>query len=208
MSQATEVNNQDRYKSYIQKRRVGSDSSEDNFSAEIKSEKSPLSNIEDLSLYKENKTYEGFSRASSFNDHTSYRNQRFRTDTGPFKFVEDKNRENSYSGYNPYSNQSRHSSRIDTSIYQRKRPASYGMSNRTAIEENKATLLAIKIIKQALACFAILGLIVFLQQRTDTAGALTFIKSHVVDNHTDVSTLISGVENIIAECSRLFGGSP
>ena len=76
--QATEVNNQDRYKSYIQKRRVGSDSSEDNFSAEIKSEKSPLSNIEDLSLYKENKTYEGFSRASSFNDHTSYRNQRFR----------------------------------------------------------------------------------------------------------------------------------
>jgi len=71
MSQATEVSNQDRYKSYIQKRRVGSDSSEDNFSAEIKSEKSPLNNIEDLSLYKENKTYEGFSDASSFNDHTA-----------------------------------------------------------------------------------------------------------------------------------------
>lgn len=208
MSQATEVSNQDRYKSYIQKRRVGSDSSEDNFSAEIKSEKSPLNNIEDLSLFKENKTYEGFSDASSFNDLTRFRNQRFRTDTEPFKYVEDKARENSYSRYNPYSNQSRYSSRIDTSTYQRKRPVSYGTSNRTAIEENKATLLAIKIIKQALACFAILGLIVFLQQRADTAGALMFIRSNVVDNHTEVSSLISGVENIITECSRLFGGSP
>ena len=50
MSQATEVNNQDKYKSYIQKRRVSFDSYEDNYPAESRIKDSPAGDIEDLSL--------------------------------------------------------------------------------------------------------------------------------------------------------------
>ncbi len=187
MSQTSEIDNLDRYKSYIQRRRVGFDNSEDDFAAESKSDKSPIKDIEDLSLSRENKTYEGFfGNGREIGEENKY--------TPPYK---------------PYSHQTtNYPSRMDTSIYQRKRPVAYGASNRLAIEENKTANLAIRIIKQALACFAILGLIVFLQQRADTAGALMFIKNQVVDNHTEVSSLITGVENIITECSRIFGGSP
>ena len=184
MSQTSEIENLDRYKSYIQKRRVSFDNSEDDFAAESKSDRSPIKDLEDLSLSKENKTYEGF-----------------------FGYGGE---ENKYTpSYRPYSHQTtNYPNRMDTSIFQKKRTNNYGASNRLAIEDNKTANLAIKIIKQALACFAILGLIVFLQQRADAAGALTFIKSQVVDNHIEVKSLITGVENIITECSRIFGGSP
>ncbi len=187
MSQTSEIDNLDRYKSYIQKRRVGFDNSEDDFAAESKSDRSPIKDIEDLSLSKENKTYEGF-----------------------FGYGRETVDENKYTpSYRPFSHQTtNYPNRMDTSIYQKKRTNNYGASNHLAIEENRTANLAIKIIKQALACFAILGLIVFLQQRADAAGALTFIKSQVVDNHTEVSSLITGVENIITECSKIFGGLP
>lgn len=74
--------------------------------------------------------------------------------------------------------------------------------------DNRTAVLAIKIIKQALACFVVLGIIVLMQQRSDMAGALAFVKKYVVDSHTDPQNLLTGVENIIKECSRLLGGSP
>jgi len=218
MSQATEVNNQDGYKSYIPKRRVGFDSFDDSFSTETGTEKSPILDTENLSPFKD-KTYEGFfgygrgsnennKYTSHYNDTHRFGSRKFRTDTELMQHEDDKGGGYQASRFRQYSHQSSYTSRIDSSIYQRKRPSYYGMSNRTAIEDNRATLLAVKIIKQALACFAILGIIVFLQQRTDTTDALMFIKSHVVDNHIEVSSLISGVQNIITECTKLFGGSP
>jgi hypothetical protein len=191
MSQASEVNNLDKYRSYIQRRRVGFDDSVNDFAAESKSDKSPLNEIDGMSLLKDSKVSEGFfSYSHEINEKNPY--------TGTYK---------PYSQESNYTRQSNYPRRKDLSIYQRKRPVSYGASNRAAIEENRTALLAIKIIKQALACFAILGIIVFLQQRADTADALLFIKSQVVDNHTDVGGIISGVENIIIQCSKIFGGS-
>ena len=185
MYQASEIGNPDGYKSYIQRRRVGSDNSENDFVAESNTDKSPISDVDDLSLVNDHKTYEGF-----FSQHR------------------ESNEKNTYNSYNTNSHQYNYPKRMETSIYQRKRPGAYGATNSTAIEENKATLLAIKIIKQALACFAILGVIVFLQQRADASPVLNYIKSQVVDNHTEASSPTSGVENIITECSRIFGGSP
>ncbi len=218
MSQATEVNSQDRYKSYIPKRRVGFYGLDDNFPAESKTEKSSIPDADNLSPFKD-KTYEGFfgygrrsnednKYTSSYDDPHRSGNRRFRTDSGLMQHEENKDEGYSTTRFKPYSYQSGCTGRMDASVYNRKRPSYYSMSNRTAIEENRATLLAVKIIKQALACFAILGLIVFLQQRTDTAGALMFLKSQVVDKHIEVNSLISGVQNIITECTKLFGGSP
>lgn len=192
MSQASEVDNLDKYKSYIQRRRVGFDNSENDFAAESKPDKSLLNEINEMSLLKDNKTSEGFfSHSYEINEKNSYNNT--------YK---------PYSQESNYTRQSTYPRRKDLGIYQRKRAVSYGSSNRTAIEDNRTALLAIKIIKQALACFAILGIIVFLQQRADTSNALLFIKRQVVDSHTDVRGIISGVENIITECSKIFGGSP
>jgi hypothetical protein len=77
-----------------------------------------------------------------------------------------------------------------------------------AIEDNRATLLAIKIIKQTLACFAILGIIVFLQQRADGAQVLEYIKNQVVESHIEANSILTGVENILTQCSKFFGGAP
>jgi len=218
MSQATEVNSQDRYKSYIPKRRVDLYGFDYNFPAESEAEKSSITDTKNLSPFKD-KSYEGFfgfermtdddnKFTSSYNASERSGSQRFRTDTELTQHEENKSGGYQTSRYRSYSHQSGYTGRIDTSVYNRKRYPYYGMSNRTAIEENRATLLAVKVIKQALACFAILGVIVFLQQRADTSGALIFIKNQVVDNHIDVSNLISGVQNIITECAKLFGGSP
>jgi len=218
MSQATEVNIQDRYKSYIPKRRVDFYGFDDNYSTENKTDKSPIPDTENISPFKD-KTYEGFfgygrmsnednKYTSSYNDPDRSGHRRFRSDAELMQHDEDKGGGYQTSRYRSYSHQSGYTGRIDTSVYNRKRPSYYGMSNRTEIEENRATILAVKIIKQALACFAILGFIVFLQQRTDTAGALMFIKNQVVDNNIEVSSLFSGVQNIITECAKFFGGSP
>ncbi|NLX63975.1 MAG: hypothetical protein GX022_04265 [Clostridiaceae bacterium] len=220
MSQATEVNRQDRYKSYIPKRRVGFYDFGDNFSTENRTEQSSIQyGTENVSPFKD-KTYEGFlgygrlsddnnKYTSSYNASDRPGNRGFPTSAELMRHDEEKGGGYHTSRYRSYPYLSGLAGRIDTSVYNRKRPSYYGMSNRTAIEENRATLLAVKIIKQALACFAILGVIVFLQQRTtDTAGALIFIKNQVVDNHVEVSGLISGVQNIITECAKIFGGSP
>ena len=69
-------------------------------------------------------------------------------------------------------------------------------------------MLAIKIIKQALACFAVLGIIVLMQQNVGMADELSFVKKHVVENHIELDNIINGVKNIIAECSRFSEGHP
>lgn len=88
------------------------------------------------------------------------------------------------------------------------RSASRNTLRYAQLEDNGAELLAIKIIKQSLACFAILGLVVFLQQLNNMAGVLEFVKKHVVDSHIDHRTVFSGVESIVEACSKFLGGSP
>lgn len=112
-----------------------------------------------------------------------------RTDTGLYKRLYGNRRSGYQSGISSYRSSS-------TSGYT------------TEITDNHTTVLAIKIIKQSLACFAILGIVVLMQQRDEMAEALSFVKKHVVDTHWDPQNLITGVENIIKACSRLLGGSP
>ena len=77
----------------------------------------------------------------------------------------------------------------------------------TQIEDNRATVLAIKVIKQSLACFALLGIIVLMQQNSSMTGILEFIKKHVVESHIEPGSLLTGVQDIVKECARFFGGS-
>lgn len=187
MYQVYEAEKSDKYKSYIQRRRVGANDSSSDFNMDSKSDKSPITDFDEIDFFK--------SSSSKATDDSSTLD----------KAIEGNN---FYSPYKSYTTPSKYTHRTDTSSYRRNYPVNYKGANRTAIEDNRTTLLAVKIIKQALACFAVLGIIVFLQQRNDTTAVLEFIKKHVVDNHTDLSGLITGVENIILECSRIFGGSP
>lgn len=112
--------------------------------------------------------------------------------------------------------------RVDSGLYKRlygNRRNSYTSSLReyrsgsasgytTEIADNHTTVMAIRIIKQSLACFAILGIVVLMQQQESMADALSFVKKHVVDTHWDPQGLLAGVENIIKACSRFLGGSP
>ena len=77
----------------------------------------------------------------------------------------------------------------------------------TQIEDNRTTVLAIKVIKQSLACFALLGIIVLMQQNSSMAGVLEFIKKHVVESHIEPGSLLTGVQDLVKECARFFGGA-
>ncbi len=75
-------------------------------------------------------------------------------------------------------------------------------------ENNRINVLAVKIIKQSLACFALLGIILLMQERADMAPALAFVKKQVVETHIEPKSLLDGFQNLVAECSRWLGGSP
>lgn len=76
------------------------------------------------------------------------------------------------------------------------------------IEDNRATLLAIKLIKQSLACFAILGIIVLMQGRPDMQEALAVVRRHVVETHIDPQTLFEDVKAAFNQFVQTLGGSP
>lgn len=221
---ASEVNNLDRYKSYIQRRRVRSASSDGELISrpEPDSEKSETSYAESFAdIYR------------SFSD---YGQRSEKSTTGEFKDDSDininstventfKDEETQSSPRESYSSRGQTTTihRTDPGLYKRlygqngriPRASSYtssyhgyGSSNHAEIRDNQATVLAVKIIKQALACFAILGIIVLMQQRSDMEGVLTFIRKHLIENHIDSQSVVAGVENIVKECSRFLGGSP
>ncbi len=75
-------------------------------------------------------------------------------------------------------------------------------------DSNRINVLAVKIIKQSLACFALLGIILLMQERTDMAPALAFVKKQVVETHIEPQSLLDGFQNLVAECSKWLGGSP
>lgn len=81
-------------------------------------------------------------------------------------------------------------------------------SQRAQIEDNMATLIAIKVIKQALACFAILGIIVLMQGRQDMQETLAVIRKHVVETHIDPRSLFENVKSAFSQLVRTLGGSP
>lgn len=211
--------NRDLYKSYIQKRRVVPEKTEydsiNEYSSEIqnvsetesgvKSKKSAITDAEELSIlrekYRPEEEYSDYSRKSE--EKSTYAFFRLfapkaashRTDT---------NTSRRYSSY----------SKPQTAYRQNTaRQSSNGRLFGTQtgwipVEDNRTALLAIKIIKQALACFAVLGIIVLMQQNAEMADELSFVKKHVVENHIELDNIINGMKNIITECSRFFGGSP
>ena len=89
-------------------------------------------------------------------------------------------------------------------------PSSYKSysSQRTQIEDNRATLMAIKLIKQALACFAILGIVVLMQGRPDMQEVLAVIRKHVVETHIEPQNLFEGVKSVFSQLVQTEGGSP
>lgn len=192
--EASGVDNLDRYKSYIQRRRVGLDPSDESHMTETAIEKAESTEASFADTYTD--SYRGFSSYGKGSESTKAEdtetpvNSLRRTDPGPYQRLYGQSHKTS-----PYANNSRYHG--------------YSTSTHSAeIEDNRATVLAVKIIKQALACFAILGIIVLMQQRSDMGGALTFIKKHVVETHIEPNSLLTGVENIVQECSRFLGGSP
>jgi len=82
------------------------------------------------------------------------------------------------------------------------------ISQRAQVEDNRATLIAIKIIKQALACFAILGLVVLMQGRPDMQETLAFMRRHIVETHIDPGDLVNGVKSVFSQLVRNLGGGP
>ncbi|MCX7772865.1 MAG: hypothetical protein N2376_07110, partial [Clostridia bacterium] len=101
-------------------------------------------------------------------------------------------------------------------LYGQNKKGTYGSSyagayhgpHQAEIEDNRATVLAVKIIKQAIACFAILGILVLMQQRTDMGQALAFVKKQVIEINVDPQSILSGVEDLVKQCTKFLGGSP
>lgn len=76
------------------------------------------------------------------------------------------------------------------------------------IEDNRATVMAIKLIKQCLACFAILGIVVLMQGRADMQEALDVVRKHVVETHIEPQSLLEDVKSVFSQFVRTLGGSP
>jgi hypothetical protein len=218
MTEIQGAENRDMYKSYIQKRRVvpektgydsvdeDSSTTRDAFESEsgVKSEKSAITDVEELSILREK-----YRPEEDFSDYA--RKAEEKSAYTPLRLFTPKDtpqkEPNIYRRYSSY-NQTQSAYR---QIAQRQAAHSrvFGsQSSRMPVEDNRTALLAIKIIKQALACFAVLGIIVLMQQNVGMADELSFVKKHVVENHIELDNIINGVKNIIAECSRFFGGSP
>lgn len=186
MDQLLNVDNNDKYKSYIQRRRVGENDSVADYTKDIKKDKSPIADLQESSIFKDSNR-----REDSFS-HFSKRNENI-LEYNPVK---------DYTIPPP----SKGTYRRDP--YRSNYTSAYKGANGTEIENNKTASLATKIIKQSLVCFAILGVIVILQQRNDTIKVLDFLKKHIVDNHIDFKGIVAGVGNVIAECSKIFKGTP
>ena len=209
--EATDANNMEKYRSYIQKRRV----SPEPVQSEVEEESQSVSSqLVDVSPQPEKSVplipQEYGRKASGDYDRPFYTE----TDNGAGR---------SYTAPEPYP---RSYSRYPTglrrtdqghykSLYQnRKRQGAYvspyrsHSGSKTDIADNRATLLAIKLIKQALACFAILGIIVLMQGRSDMEDVLAFIKRQVVETHIDPQGIYEGIQGFIAQCSKILGGSP
>ncbi len=202
--QVFESENNYKYKSYIQRRRVGQ-IEPPGFDAEIpekKSDESPITELDDENLFKD------FNISKSFNSKKTDNNEE---DLLPLYDINDEKDNNKYD-YEPkvfeIPSPSKSAYRKDSVSY---KPSFLRKNNgidSAPDEDNKVAKLSIKVIKQALACFAILGLIVFLQQKHDASPILDFLRTNIVDNHTDLEGLTAGVRDIITECTKLFNGAP
>lgn len=212
MMEASDANNLDRYKSYIQRRRVGYEQPHESL-------------MSGMSALKTQEEDEGSaeSKAISYRDFTSVDRSSGRLQAGNtegdkiFGFAQNQNASNKESSVTAlrkpdpglYQRLYKQNRKISSFPYYRKSGNGYGASSHGAeIEDNRTTVLAIKVIKQALTCFAILGIIVLMQRRDETVNVLTFIKKHLVEAHIEPKNLLAGVENIVKECSRFLGGSP
>lgn len=110
--------------------------------------------------------------------------------------------------------------RTDTDFYQKlyghgpKRQPQYANpyqaqpAGQPAVEDNRAARLSIKLIKQSVACFAIIGLVVLMQSRADMQSILAFVKKHLIETNVDPNNILEGIKSAVNQCARLLGGSP
>lgn len=212
MMGTAEAENLEKYKSYIQRRRVGLKETDESLPAE------PLTD-----RYGRTDGYVIKSENGKNSDTDDYNYTQNDNDEELRKFLEEEPTwKKSYSDT--------YSSSISTTSYRRNEPdlyrRLYGRNRRTPYssrntgsfygssryasetEDNGAALLAIKVIKQCLACFAVLGVIVLMQKINSMAGVLEFLKKHIVDTHIEPESILAGAEELIKECTRLLGGSP
>lgn len=89
--------------------------------------------------------------------------------------------------------------------YQSPSPYKGYSSSSVEIQDNKATTLAVKIIKQALACFAILGIVIFMQSRPDMKDALAAVKKQVVETNIEPQSILDGIKNVYNQITTALG---
>lgn len=217
-----EAGNMEKYKSYIQRRRVssiqeGDDNSETYQSGSNDRSKLPAALIDDSFYFRKSTEQPESSSEESFSEYYGHVSDSIKPD---IERLNTDTKYDYYQGSRPTYQKSEYAKK-NADIYSRlygqyrktrKSPYSSesysGHLNQNEIQDNKTTVLAIRIIKQALACFALLGVIILMQQRSDLAEAVAFIKKQVVDTHIEPQNIFAGVESAIKECSRLLGGSP
>ncbi len=217
MTEIQGTENRDMYKSYIQKRRVVPEKTEydsdnehsltarnifDHESGE-KTEKSAITDAEELSILREK-----YRPEEDFSDYS--RKPEEKSTYSLFRLFTPKSASHKTPDtYRRYSSYNQQSAYRQITARQSSHNRYYGTQpGRIPVEDNRTAMLAIKIIKQTIACFVILGIIVLMQQNIELADELSFVKRHVVENHIELGNIIDGVKNIIAECSRVLGGSP
>lgn len=210
--EATDANNMEKYRSYIQKRRV----TPEPVQSEVDEESRSVSNqLMDVSAQPEKSvpfiTEDYGRKASGDYDRPLYSDTQSgigRSYTAPEPYSQ------SYAGKYPTGLRRTDQGHYKSLYQNRKRQNTYPSPYRsysgakTDIADNRATLLAIKLIKQALACFAILGIIVLMQGRSDMEDILAFIKKQVVETHIEPQGIYEGIQGFIAQCSKILGGSP
>jgi len=223
MAETSAAENREMYRSYIQRRRVIPEKTENDLftgydedkkddpedsqdpvsESEPKALKSAITDAEELSILREK-----YMPEEEFSGHLKKPDENNRS--SPFRLFGQRNalsRQDTYRRYPSYgythSAYGRTASRLPA--YGR---SFRGQAGRTSVEDNRITLLAKKVIKQTLVCFVLLGIIVFMQQKADLADELSLIKKNVVENHIELDSIINGVKNIVAECTKIFGGSP
>lgn len=208
-----------KYKSYIQRRRVGQDDSTPQDNAEFQNDEASISELDDENLFKDF----SFNKGDKSHSLLSYTKTEDANDISVENEYSNLNHDHSFTEDIQYNDDKginyeprtlalppllRKGYRSDKSPYKSNYPNSYSETNNVANDDNKPARLSIKVIKQALACFAILGVIVFLQNRNEGTVVLDFLRTNIVDKHTELQDLTLGFKDIIAECAKLFNTTP
>ena len=195
MMESAGVNEMEKYRKYVQKRRVaGSDEGKENEELQRQdnhaTEGQSGFKLADLEKFREiDTTTRQEELERGYYATNSAAPALRRTDPGLYKklYTQPTRKTQSYSGTGSYRSYS---------------------GKQTEIEDNRASMFAVKLIKQALACFAILGIIILMQSRSDMTEVLAVVKKQVVETNFEPKSLYEGILEVFNQCARALGGSP